>query len=121
MAYRNYYRIKITREDDFVYFEDRYYNNQLRAIEDAKGLSVSDEYKEVEVIKYVPELLKKVKEKKQYHVLWGLVNKKYYVWSNKFIPFHANVFIKTFESKEEAQNHAEELNKFVEGEQNERF
>ena len=54
-------------------------------------------------------------EKKQYHVLWGLVNNKYYVWSNKFIPFHANVFIKTFDSKEEAQNHADELNEFVEG------
>lgn len=56
-----------------------------------------------------------VKEKPQYHVLWGLVNNEYYVWNDKEIPFHANVFIKTFDSKEEAQNHVDELNKFVEG------
>lgn len=115
MKYQTYYRIRITREDDFVSYTGEYYNFQLRAIEDAKELSKNDEYKEIEVIKYVPELLQKVKEKPQYHVLYGRINEKYYVWSNKPIPFHANVFIKTFDNKEEAERHAEELNKFVEG------
>lgn len=119
MKYQTYYRIRITREDDFVFFEDRYYNNQLLATVDAEELSVSDKYKEVEIIKYVPELLKKVKEKQRYHVLYGLINKKYYVWSNKQIPFHSNIFIKTFDIKEEAESHADKLNKFVEGESNE--
>lgn len=51
-----------------------------------------------------------------FHVLYGLISKDYYVWPNKSIPFNCNVFVKTFDNKADAQNHADELNKFVKGE-----
>lgn len=54
-------------------------------------------------------------EKPKYNVLYGLISKKYYVWFNKNIPFDANVFIRAFDNKKDAEAHADELNKFVEG------
>lgn len=54
-------------------------------------------------------------EKPVYNVLYGLISKEYYVWPNKFIPFNCNVFVKVFDNLKDAQTHADELNKFVEG------
>lgn len=53
------------------------------------------------------------KPRPQYHVLYGLISKSYYVWFNETIPFRANVFIKTYDNKKGAQSHADELNEFV--------
>lgn len=56
-----------------------------------------------------------LKPKPVYNVLYGLISEDYYVWSNEEIPFNCNVFVKKFDNEEEAKTHAEELNRFVEG------
>lgn len=110
---------KILDELDIVsdahYFFKNINENELDE-EISKILSEYDEFKYMsQVVMYLVSTKNYVvKADPTYYVLYGSINERYYVWKDNLL-LETNVYITQYKDKQRAQDHADDLNLFVEG------